>query len=330
MKTTKRGFTLIELLVVIAIIAILIALLLPAVQQAREAARRSTCKNNMKQIGLALHNYHDSHRVFPYSVGFSGDNTCVAQGHTFSLNQRGWLMLLPGLDQAPLYNKINFSIAMSGFTGSSGGGPAPNGDPAAGNDFVISQEIPVFKCPSDPYQAKVTTGAAYGIGGTSTLRGAFTNYDFNIAVHSTDYCGNYRNEGSTSKHMFGWDACCKISDVTDGMSNTVAVAETLRDAQDGENQAWGYCNHTSMGVVFDMGGTLGGINNHTCCPWGTPPQASTLPNAVAEFGAPGSVHVGGCHVLMGDGAVRFVSENIDYNTRVLLSSISGGEVTPDF
>ncbi len=329
MKNMKRGFTLIELLVVIAIIAILIALLLPAVQQAREAARRSTCKNNLKQIGLALHNYHDSHRVFPYSVGFHGDSSCssLTPAHPFALNQRGWLMILPFIDQANLYNQLDFNVAMSTFST----GPAALGDPAvAGNDVVVSTEIPVFMCPSDPYKTKCSTSDAYGIGGTSTLRGAFTNYDFNIAVHSTGYCSNYQDESLTGKHMFGWDACCSIADVIDGMSNTVAVSETCRDAQDGENQTWGYANHTSMGVVFDMGGTLGGINNRLCCPWRTPPQASFVPTAVAEFGAPGSQHVGGCHVLMGDGAVRFVSENIDDSTRTALSSISGGEVIPEF
>ncbi|MDB5338411.1 MAG: hypothetical protein JWN70_4030, partial [Planctomycetaceae bacterium] len=98
-RTDRSGFTLIELLVVIAIIAVLIALLLPAVQQAREAARRSQCKNNLKQLGLALHNYHDTYGVFPYA-----QTPCCSGGHT-------WVeMLLPFMDQAPMYNQINFNL----------------------------------------------------------------------------------------------------------------------------------------------------------------------------------------------------------------------------
>ncbi|MCA9018497.1 MAG: DUF1559 domain-containing protein, partial [Planctomycetaceae bacterium] len=106
---SRKGFTLIELLVVIAIIAILIALLLPAVQQAREAARRSTCKNNLKQLGLALHNYNETFNVLPYSVSHSG--SCVggsaSTASTVTLNHRGWLLLLPYLEQSALYNKFN-------------------------------------------------------------------------------------------------------------------------------------------------------------------------------------------------------------------------------
>ena len=127
---TKRGFTLIELLVVIAIIAILIALLLPAVQQAREAARRSQCKNNLKQMGLALQNYHDTHRVFPISHGDTG-------------NSFGWrASVLPNIDQAPLYNKINFSENII------------NTD----NLEVARTPLPVYRCPSDPTDNQVSGG----------------------------------------------------------------------------------------------------------------------------------------------------------------------------
>ena len=126
----NRGFTLIELLVVIAIIAILIALLLPAVQQAREAARRSQCKNNLKQLGLATHNYHDSHNVFPISHGDTG-------------NSFGWrAMILPYVDQSPLYNKINF-----------------NGNIVdAGNLEIAQTPLGLFHCPSDPSANNVSGG----------------------------------------------------------------------------------------------------------------------------------------------------------------------------
>src|SRR5262245_47588566 len=136
-KRTSQGFTLIELLVVIAIIAVLVALLLPAVQQAREAARRSQCKNNLKQIGLAMHNYHEMASSFPPETIWSFDPTGTGTGPNKQPRNYTWLvMLLPYLDQAPLYNAINFSLPIWGQM-------------AAGKSIAGTQ-LPILACPSDP------------------------------------------------------------------------------------------------------------------------------------------------------------------------------------
>ena len=151
MKTLKRGFTLIELLVVIAIIAILIALLLPAVQQAREAARRTQCKNNLKQIGLALHNYHDVHNGFPMGNMIPGTHGPTA-----------WVAMLPFIEQAPLFNQINFSAAGSWWFGS--GAASVNAATFSG------KKIPGYICPS---MTLVTMRSPYGTPANSPMRGSY-------------------------------------------------------------------------------------------------------------------------------------------------------------
>jgi len=141
---SRRGFTLIELLVVIAIIAVLVALLLPAVQQACEAARRSTCKNKLKQLGLALHNYHDTHSVFPFagsSVSLGGNASADPIKNTSGLS-----MLLPFLDQAPLYNNLDFNIASGDRDAGTGTVLVSAGGT---NDQWVSEKLDIFLCPSD-------------------------------------------------------------------------------------------------------------------------------------------------------------------------------------
>lgn len=188
----QRGFTLIELLVVIAIIAILVALLLPAVQQAREAARRSTCKNNLKQIGLALHGYHGLHSVYPF--GHMGLNSTGAHYRYWTFQS----MLLPLLDQKNFYDELNFDTP-SPTLGCFG---ALNSTTNRGG--VI---IPSFLCPSDPNSGQVRDEGSYGnhvpsdyLGVSGTTRTAF--------------------DGILYKR-----SCSKIRDVTDGATNTLMVGE---------------------------------------------------------------------------------------------------------
>lgn len=289
-SSERRGFTLIELLVVIAIIAILIALLLPAVQQAREAARRSTCKNNLKQLGLALHNYHDTHRGFPPGwMGVSSTGLPNLEGESGF----GWgAMILPFLDASPLYNYINFNESMV----------SPSNVP-----YLTSQK-PVFKCPSDPKPNNWTitdhTSNSYEL--------ATTNYAALLGTTELDDChslSGYPNVHCKGDGMFYHNSIVKIRDITDGTSNTLMVGERKYVAGADIQGTW-------SGAVPGAHEAAASIVGHAH----EPPNAGAHPE---DFG---SRHVGGAHFLMGDGRVRFISESIDEGLFQDLSTISGGEV----
>ncbi|QDT82623.1 DUF1559 domain-containing protein [Gimesia chilikensis] len=324
-RTTLRGFTLIELLVVIAIIAILIALLLPAVQQAREAARRSTCKNNLKQIGLALHNYHDTHQLFPYATANPG-NCIPANPNTTITNHTGWLYLLPFMDQANLYNQFNFSAA-TGQHNKTSNTLAGGSSITTGNAQLGTNIIPILLCPSD--DGGSTYSGADTNYGTGVANSARTSYGFSVTTgeYWGGNCTYWVNESKTNRTMFGANSKCKIRDIKDGTSNTVAVAETTLDVDDGECQIWAASSHVGMGVMLKASR---GINEFRCCTWRTPPNAQFQPGRLGEWGEPGSTHTGGMHVLLADGAVRFISENIDTNTRLNLANISDGNPLGEF
>lgn len=149
----RSGFTLVELLVVIAIIGVMVGLLLPAVQAAREAARRMSCGNNMKQLGLALHNYHDTHQKMVYAALQSGSITVgtAVPGAGRVLNHKGWLSVLPFIEQAPLFDLHDSRLASGAYVRGANtiSGPRP-GEPGNVNDVVVSSIISAFLCPSDP------------------------------------------------------------------------------------------------------------------------------------------------------------------------------------
>lgn len=332
-KKRQHGFTLIELLVVIAIIAILIALLLPAVQQAREAARRTQCKNNMKQLGLALHNYHDTHGVFPY--GAIGPGTCGPSngGVAFKdvMNQKGWVQVLPFFDQGNLYQQFDSNNPAGEFNQHDG--VLVGTGSAVGNDAVVSVALAAFQCPSDSYDTHYRGSSSnYRIGATSQANGlypAYTNYDFNIRRTCTPYTAI----SQTQRRFFGLQGCSRIRDISDGTSNTVMVSETLRNVYDGIAPAWGVYKHVGDGVDFAAAATqYRKINEWACCNWTTPQWEYTTPlvGRLGEWGSPGSMHTGGCQVLLGDGAVRFISENIDTTTRINLGLVADGQVIGEF
>jgi len=321
------GFTLIELLVVIAIIAVLIALLLPAVQQAREAARRTQCKNQLKNLGLALHNYHDTHSCFPY--GAIGPGTCGAP-YSKIMNQKGWVQVLPFMDQAPLYNQYNPANPAGEFN--SAGGTLVGTGSAVGNDLVVSKKLALFLCPSDTADtAYRSLSSSYSIGTNSYNAGlypAYTNYDFNIWRN----CTSFEQIAVDQRRFFGLHSCSKISHITDGTSNTVMLAETTRSVYDGVAPAWGVYKHVGDGVDFGAATQYRKLNDWACCAWTTPAygQITPLVGRLGEWGSPGSLHTGGCHVALGDGSVKFLSENIDTTTRIRLGLIADGQPVGDF
>ncbi|WP_417394435.1 DUF1559 domain-containing protein [Gimesia chilikensis] len=293
-SNTRRGFTLIELLVVIAIIAILIALLLPAVQQAREAARRSQCKNNLKQIGLALHNYHETHGLFP--SGWIGVQPGVGPNVEYGSGWGWGTMILPYLDQSPLYNQINFNLAIN--------------DPAQ-TPGIIDVSLSVYRCPSDP-SSQTFELEEEGSPGTLLATLATGNYVGVFGDEELDSCDSVP-AGSTCKStgVFYQNSNTRFRDITDGTSQTVFVGERKTNADLGWHSTW-------VGVVPEGEETFArplGATDH-------PPN-----DPAAHFDDFSSHHTGGAQFLFGDGRVRFISENIDEGVYRSLSSIRGGEIT---
>ena len=269
----RRGFTLIELLVVIAIIAVLIALLLPAVQQAREAARRTQCKNNLKQIGLALHNYHDTHKVFPPG----SINAVVALPGSHVDREWSWqTLILPQMEQAPLHKLFN---------------PDGRSAPVVADRPEIARPLPAYVCPSD----------AGGDTNPFWRDSVPTNYA------KTNYLGSSQILNVNTKYG--------LRDLVDGTSNTLVVAERhLQTAGPTGRRAVGgsmYIRHEGTGSSFQFAG-LSPIGQPTTITNATGSPAET-PNICSRFDV-GSQHSGGVQFLMGDGAVRFLSNGIESRT----------------
>ena len=321
-RVKLRGFTLIELLVVIAIIAVLIALLLPAVQQAREAARRTQCKNNLKQYGLGLHNYHDTYKMFP----IAGQNWAVPSGI-------GWQpRILPFVDQAPLFNAMNFSPTAADIAAGRNNAYQsllPNGKQ------VQQTILPFSRCPSDnsnklddPSQASYCgslgsqrTPSCDGNCNTWLVQGV--NYD-NIGV--ADH-GNTLSASQLSG-MFGrLGGSINMSKVSDGTSNTIFVGEILSDCTDHNGHFWDYNQGANAHAS-----TSAPLNNMNTCPNSkriTNPACTAQCNWNYSWGFR-SQHVGGAQFLLVDGSVRFISENIDYNTYQRIGGRADGNTVGEF
>lgn len=328
-RRRRPGFTLIELLVVIAIIAVLIALLLPAVQQSREAARRSQCKNNLKQLGLALHNYHDTYSVFPasgYAVG-PGATDSMTGGSTPAIakqsNTSGFVMLLPQLEQAPMYTSWSFNDAASwSYNGATHSASTVLGNPDV-NAPISLKKMQVLTCPSDNgsffYQGK---DQYYGIS-ANTAGGYRTNYEFSVHYGLYNDPHYWQALSVFQRPLFGFDSASSIRDVTDGTSNTAAMIEQAREKYNGSLGGWSYRSWVNIGV--DLAWVK--INS-----WDYAPGSGTnyLPGRLGQWASAGSLHTGGCHVLLADGSVRFISENIDTTTRQRLSTMADGQTMGEF
>jgi prepilin-type N-terminal cleavage/methylation domain-containing protein len=343
-RTRRSGFTLIELLVVIAIIAILIALLLPAVQQAREAARRTQCRNNLKQIGLAMHNYESTHTVFPPARLTRGTDTkYVSWG----------VMILPYADQAPLYNQYNHNWRWN--------------DP--GNQDVISTPLALYVCPSTPSSGRFDRNTA--ITPASPANGTVTD-GYSGANGRPGAAGDYASINRLDSQFFtrrgladpgagirngiicrpAESPSTRMRDVTDGLSNTLLLMECAG------SPVW----YNAIGVgttaqVTAMGSAAPRVLAGTTTlsegvAWADPDKNMSVAgwvNSGAQIYAASSVtsagsyslspingtndsepfsfHEGGVMAVMGDGGARFISENVDLNLFGGMCTRAGGEVT---
>lgn len=340
MKTLKRGFTLIELLVVIAIIAVLISLLLPAVQQAREAARRTQCKNNLKQIGLALHNYHDTYLGFPAGWSLDGAN----------LHLQYWgVSILPYIDQANIYNQWDQSVGnldQGALFGLNAAGITKNA-------ALAKNVIPAYLCPSNPSAVNIEN---YGM--DSNLSPVPMNVTFSSGRNDYSAVSGVRgdfanlayagNAGGTRHGVLSGDGWEKIRNITDGTTNTLLVAELTggRTIYSGTkqdsvlNQFVGY--PANPGVIQDyQGGAWANLYNGenwingallSGCPnpLGGPDGGACAINCCNRPGNFHSFHAGGVSAVMADGSVRFLSQNMAAQTLAGLITVQKGELPGEF
>jgi prepilin-type N-terminal cleavage/methylation domain-containing protein/prepilin-type processing-associated H-X9-DG protein len=315
-RSRNRGFTLVELLVVIAIIAILIALLLPAVQQTREAARRIQCKNNLKQIGLALHNYHDIHRVFP-PAWIPMLEPAAADPIVDSTIAGSWawsVLILPQLEQGNLYNELT-------ATDPGPSTPFPL-NPNDSNDVLL----PAFVCPSDPHGDKSIWGGSDSDHDTPDGY-AKNNYPAVAGAHDIgNSMASYPQEGMG---MFTVGSSTRIRNITDGTSNCLMVGEAFQS------------EHESLSIIHPAAAIwvraifTRPTNNADGRSVIRTTKASGLPipiNVTASLSDNGfsSPHVGGAHFALADGSVRFLSENINLWTYENLSTMADGNVLGEF
>lgn len=317
----QSAFTLIELLVVIAIIAILIALLLPAVQQAREAARRSQCRNNLKQIGLALHNYHDSFNVFPPGWivpqyrSCDGATAVASNDHRYVSHNPAWgLYITPYIDLTAIYTTLTFGQAQScwsggGFVNFTGSGLLRA--PSATSPLCKSYSI--YMCPSDTQPFDTPSVRNYGRSSYVSSRGNENVY-------------GQASQMTPSPGVFFTNSRVGSRDITDGLSNTFAI---------GEVSALQYTD-VDHSTIYEIGGVWAALGIHKTddlvsrTTFRTRPLNRSTPVKTNDTDGFGSQHTGGAHFLFCDGSVKFISENIAIDTYGNLGDRADGKVLGEY
>jgi prepilin-type N-terminal cleavage/methylation domain-containing protein len=315
----RNAFTLVELLVVIAIIGILVAMLLPAVQSAREAARRMQCSNNLKQLGLALHNYHTAHNTFPPgSLAYDGDNRATSNHKAI----HNWPMFIaPQMEQQNLADKYNWNV---GFRGPDYGNV---------NGEVFRLRLPFMQCPSD--SPGVFNGEP---GGLPTGNFSRSNY---VACHSPN--GSLMEKGvtnfdktcvdannpATKKAVFNWNVVRRIDDIRDGTSNTVALSEVIAGPNNTPDLRGAWWTDLGMGYTHLRSPNSSVPDQMLGAPYcnsAKAPCTSTSPCWSTMIIAARSNHSGGVVSCLADGSVHFFSSSIDAQLWIDLASYNGGEV----
>ena len=325
-KRRDRGFTLIELLVVIAIIAVLIALLLPAVQQAREAARRSQCKNNLKQIGLAMHNYEETYKRLPMLI-ISGECNGLPWGAgstAFDDDGFNWTAsLLPYMDQAPLYSQLSASPYWGKF-GATELYATAVGNPATGAVIPgCDKSLSIFKCPSSILPQFVPATflvPGNGVAGTTSTTRA-------IGWPVTDYKGaggSCRGDDGMMHKNCEVPGGRAFADVIDGLSNTIMIAESAQ-VTNNTNPAIGGTGVQDWPTLFATCGDdeMSRINGRTSAPINNGVNLNRMAESVNDDAA-FSAHTGGAQFLFGDGSVHFLSENMSIQTYCDMNGINDG------
>ncbi|MCA9201563.1 MAG: DUF1559 domain-containing protein [Planctomycetales bacterium] len=342
----RTAFTLVELLVVIAIIGVLVAMLLPAVQAAREAARRSSCSNNLKQIAIAMHNYHDTYKVLPsgtINAGFTQHSSMQTHQNNI-LNHTGHMLILPFIEQQPLHDQINFSIASQGMNRH--GGTVTGGWPNANFNVLAGPNAPLIEmylCPSDRGDER---GALLRTDTQNYIADGqrHTNYLLCAGGHGNgwvDGCANWQTYSASASNLadgrtgvpyrgaFGHNGAAKFRDFIDGTSNVIILCETVitnRSHTAYENLWAGYRRHNTF-AVNHPNINANHINNaryHINGPVHVPGMTSSGGTADDRIhvNVTASMHPGGAQYAFGDGSVKFLSETTDKSTYAVLTRIA--------
>ena len=322
---TRPGFTLVELLVVIAIIGILVGLLLPAVQAAREAARRMQCSNNLKQLGLAFHNYHDTLKTFPINYATRGQLGFPNTGPGIANSGRSWMqMILPQIEQTNLFNRITFTVGLEPKNSAAT-------TPVGMNRLVAQTVIPTYLCPSDDGNEGGLLGSRSDLNDTTApadkwaVTGykacAGSNWDWGVfrwvnsgatgvgGKNAGTNDGLNRGNGVISSNQDNSNSPTRMRDITDGTSNTYIIGEALPGWS--QWNWWYNPNACTATVAIPLNRVTKVAKN-----------IGDWPNNYSFA----SRHTGGGQFALGDGSVRFVSESIDTATYRAFATISSGEV----